>query len=122
MKRKPALPPVDMATYVPAAITVVHSSVGWPGIVVQERRGNAGEVNYPAGIKQHVFYLFLDPLRSDVRLGREVKSVTYKAGEARFTPAGQSVAFRWTGEVRVLMLCFQPWFFARVAAELGTST
>jgi AraC family transcriptional regulator len=31
------------------------------------------------------------------------------------------VAFRWNGEVRVLMLGFQPWFFERVAAELGTS-
>ncbi len=122
MKSKPTLPPVDMETYVPAAITVVRRSVGWPGILVHERRGKSGAVNYPAGIKQHIFYLFLNPLRSEVRLGREVKSVSYKTGEARFTPAGHSVAFRWTGEVRVLMLGFQPWFFERVAAELGTST
>jgi len=117
MKNKPALPPVDMETYVPAAITVVRRSVGWPGILVQERRGRSGEVNYPAGIRQHVFYLFLGPLRSDVRIGKEVKTVSYKAGEGRFTPAGRSVAFRWTGDVRVLMLGFQPWFFERIAAE-----
>ena len=122
MKPKPALPPVDMETYVPAAITVVRRSVGWPGILVQERRGKSGEVVYPAGIKQHVFYLYLHPLRNEVRLGGEVKTVTYKTGEGRFTPAGHTVAFRWTGEVRVLMLGFQPWFFERVAAELGTST
>lgn len=122
MKAKPALPPVDMETYVPAAITVVRRSVGWPGILVHERRGKSGEVNYPGGIKQHIFYLFLHPLRSDVFLGREVKTVSYEAGEARFTPAGRAVAFRWEGEVRVLMLGFQPWFFERVAAELGTST
>jgi AraC family transcriptional regulator len=121
MKIKPALPPVDMETYVPAAITVVRRSVGWPGILVQERMGRSGEVNYPAGIRQHIFYLFLGPLRSDVRIGNEVKSVSYKAGEGRFTPAGRSVAFRWTGEVRVLMLGFQPWFFERIAAELGCS-
>ena len=100
---------------------MVRRSVGWPGIVVHERRGKSGEVYYPSGIRQHVFYLFLNPLRSDVRLGREVKTVHYKKGEARFTPAGQRVAFRWTGEVRVLMLGFQPWFFERVAAELGTT-
>jgi AraC family transcriptional regulator len=32
------------------------------------------------------------------------------------------VGFKWTGEVRVLMLGFQPWFFERIAAELGAST
>jgi len=122
MKNKPSLPPVDMETYVPAAITVVRRSVGWPGILVQERRGRSGEVNYPAGIKQHVFYLFLGPLRSDVRIGRDFKIMSYKTGEGRFTPAGQSVAFRWSGDVRVLMLGFQPWFFERIAAELGSST
>jgi AraC family transcriptional regulator len=121
MKSKPALPPVDMETYVPAAITVVRRSVGWPGIIVHERRGKSGEVYYPAGIRQHVLYLFLHPLHNEVKLGREVKTVNYKKGEARFTPAGHRVAFRWTGEVRVLMLGFQPWFFERVAAELGTT-
>jgi hypothetical protein len=69
MKTQPALPPVDMETYVPAAITVVRRSVGWPGILVQERRGKSGEVNYPAGIRQHVFYLFLNPLRTSLRRG-----------------------------------------------------
>jgi AraC family transcriptional regulator len=122
MKPVPALPPVDMETYVPAAITVVGRAVGGAGLFVHERRGNSGQVTYPSGIRQHVFYLFLRPLRSDVLLGREVKSISYKAGEARFTPAGQRVAFRWTGQVRVLMLGFQPWFFERVAAELGAST
>jgi AraC family transcriptional regulator len=121
MKPRPALPLVDVETYVPAAIAVVRRSVSWPGIFVHERRGKSGEVNYPGGLRQHVFYLFLHPLRSDVLLESGVKTVRYKTGEARFTPAGQSVAFRWTGEVRVLMLGFQPWFFERVAAELGTA-
>ncbi len=122
MKNPPTLPPVDMETYVPAAITVVRRSVGWPGILVHERRGKSGEVNYPGGIKQHVFYWFLRPLRSDVFIGKDVRHMEYNVGEARFTPAGRPVAFRWKGEVRVLMLGFQPWFFERIAAELGTST
>ncbi len=121
MKSAVTLPPVDMETYVPAAITVVRRSVGWPGILVHERRGNGGQVSYPGGIRQHVLYLFLGPLRTEVKLGRETKTLRYRAGEARFTPAGQQVAFRWNGNVRVLMLGFQPWFFERVAAELGTS-
>ena len=121
MKPAHAIPPVDMETYVPAAITVVRRSVGWPGILVQERRGNSGLVNYPSGIRQHVFYFYLRPLRTEVLLGATTKKMHYKAGEARFTPAGQRVAFRWSGEVRVLMLGFQPWFFERVAAELGSS-
>jgi len=58
---------------------------------------------------------------TEVRLGRTVERVRYRAGEARFTPAGQRVAFRWKGEVRVLMLGFQPWLFERIAAELGVS-
>ena len=110
-----------METYVPAAITVVRRSVKWPGILVHERLGKTGQVNYAGGIRQHVFYLFLRPLRSDVLLGRETKTMRYAAGEARFTPARLPVAFRWTGEVRVLMLGFEPWFFERVAAELGAS-
>jgi len=122
MKPKPALPPVDMETYVPAAITVVRRSVGWPGILVHERRGKSGHVAYPGGIRQHVFYLFLKPLRSDVVINGKTQIVRYRAGEGRFTPAGRPVAFRWTGEVRVLMLGFHPWFFERVAAELGTTT
>lgn len=110
-----------METYVPASITVVRRSVGWPGIIVQERRGNSGEVNYPTGIRQHVFYSFLRPLESEVLLGKKVETVRYAAGDGRFTPAGHRVAFRWKGEVRVLMLGFQPWFFERIAAELGAS-
>ena len=122
MKPTPTLPPVDMEIYVPAAITVVRRSVGWPGILVHERRGKSGQVNYPGGIRQHVFYCFLKPLRSDVLIGNKTEVVRYNAGDGRFTPAGRPVAFRWTGEVRVLMLGFQPWFFERVAAELGAST
>ena len=122
MKPKPtALPPVDMETYVPAAITVVRRSVGWPGIIVHERRGKSGAVDYPGGIRQHVLYCFLEPLQSDVFLGGQKETVNYEAGDCRFTPAGRPVAFRWVDEVRVLMLGFQPWFFERVAAELGTS-
>ena len=121
MKPSPALPPVDMETYVPAAITVVRRSSGWPGILLHERHGSSGEVHYPGGIRQHIFYRFLKPLRSDVLVDGGVKSVSYRAGEARFTPAGQPVAFRWSGEVRVLMLGFQPWFFERVAAEIGAT-
>jgi AraC family transcriptional regulator len=122
MKLKPALPPVDMETYVPAAITVVRRSVGWPGIIFHERRGKSGQVNYPGGIRQHVFYCFLKPLKSDVLIGEKKQTLRYRAGDGRFTPAGRPVAFRWTGEVRVLMLGFQSWFFERVAAELGAST
>ncbi len=122
MRPKPALPPVDMETYVPAAITVVRRSVGWPGILVHERRGKSGQVNYPGGIRQHVFYCFLKPLRSEVLIGDKIQMLHYRAGDGRFTPAGRPVAFRWTGEVRVLMLGFQPWFFERVAAELGAGT
>ena len=121
MKTPPILPPVDMETYVPAAITVVRRSSGWPGILLQERHGSSGEVNYPGGIRQHVFYWFMKPLRTDVFVDGATKSVSYRAGEARFTPAGQPVAFRWSGDVRVLMLGFQSWFFERVAAEIGAS-
>lgn len=110
-----------METYVPAAITVVRRSVGWPGVIVHERRGKSGAVDYPGGIRQHVLYCFLAPLRSDVFLNGQKETVYYDAGDCRFTPAGRPVAFRWTGEVRVLMLGFQPWFFERVAAELNTT-
>jgi AraC family transcriptional regulator len=121
MKPVPALPPVDIETYVPAAITVVRRSSGWPGIVLHERHGKSGEINYPGGIRQHVFYWFIKPLRSDVMIDGVTKTVRYQAGEGRFTPAGRPVAFRWTGEVRVLILGFQPWFFERAAAEVGGS-
>ena len=122
MKPAAVLPAVDMETYVPAAIAVVRRSVGWPGILAHERRGRSGRVNYPGGIRQHVFYWFLKPLHSNVLINGRTQSVSYGVGEGRFTPAGQPVAFHWTGKVQVLMLGFQPWFFERVAAELGTST
>jgi AraC family transcriptional regulator len=119
----PALPPVDIETYVPAAITVVRRSIGWPGIVLHERQGKSGGINYPAGIRQHVLYYFIKPLRSDVVLDGKKKAVHYRAGDGRFTPAGRPVAFRWTGDVHVLMLGFQPWFFERSAADVhGTSS
>ena len=79
-------------------------------------------VHYSSGIRQHVFYYFLKPLRSDVVVDGEVRKVSYRAGEARVTPAGRPVSFRWTGEVQVLMLGFEPWFFERIAAELGGSS
>lgn len=117
-KPAPALPPVDIETYVPAAITVVRRSNGWPGIVLHERQGKSGAINYPAGIRQHVLYCFLKPLRSDVTIEGTKKTIEYGAGDGRFTPAGRPVAFRWTGNVHVLMLGFQPWFFESVAADV----
>ena len=122
MKMTASLPLVDVETYVPAAITVVRRSQGWPGLFLQERRGRSGHVDYVPGIRQHVFYYFLKPLRSDVVVDGEVKKVVYRAGEGRVTPAGRPVSFRWTGEVQILMLGFEPWFFERIAAELGGSS
>ncbi len=122
MKTPASLPLVDVETYVPAAITVVRRSRGWPGLFLQERRGRSGVVHYSGGIRQHVFYYFLKPLRSDVVVDGEVRKVVYRAGEGRVTPAGRPVSFRWTGEVQILMLGFEPWFFERIAAELGGSS
>lgn len=110
-----------METYVPAAITVVRRSRGWPGLLLHERRGGAGEVHYAGGLRQHIFYRFLQPLRSEVFVDGVTKVVQYRAGEARFTPARQPVAFRWSGAARVLMLGFEPWFFERIAAGIGAS-
>ena len=121
MKPKPTLPLIDMDNYVPAAITVVRRAEGWPGLFMQERRGTTGAVNYQGGIRQHVFYCFLKPLRSEVIVNGKTQPVFYRAGEARFTPAGQPVEFRWSGEVQVLMLGFEPWFFEHVAAQLGAA-
>jgi AraC family transcriptional regulator len=115
----PRIPPYDLNTYVPAAITVVRRSQGWPGLFLQERRGAAGVVNYPAGIRQHVVYVFQEDQTSEVVTESGRREIRYAAGEARFTPAGQPVAFRWSGEVHLLMLGFEPWFFERVAAEVG---
>ena len=122
MKTPASLPLVDVETYVPAAITVVRRSQGWPGLFLQERRGRSGHVDYASGIRQHVFYYFLKPLRSDVVVDGAVRKVFYRAGEGRVTPAGRPVSFRWTGEVQIIMLGFEPWFFERIAAELGGSS
>ncbi len=116
------IPPYDLNTYVPAAITVVRRSQGWPGLFLQERRGTAGAVSYPAGIRQHVLYVFRQDQMSEVSTESGMREIRFAAGEARFTPAGQPVAFRWTGEVHLLMLGFEPWFLERVAAELGCET
>src|SRR5882757_10032657 len=89
MKNSASLPLVDVETYVPAAITVVRRSRGWPGVFLQERRGESGHVGYASGIRQHVFYFFLKPLRSDVVVDGEVRKVFYRAGEGRLTPAGR---------------------------------
>ena len=69
-----------------------------------------------------MFYYFLKPLRSDVVVDGRVRKVVYRAGEGRVTPAGRTVSFRWTGEVQILMLGFESWFFERVAAELGAGS
>ena len=122
MKTPASLPLVDVESYVPAAITVVRRSQGWPGLFLQERRGRSGHVDYASGIRQHVFYYFLKPLRSDVVVNGEVRKVVYRAGEGRVTPAGRPVSFRWTGEVQIMMLGFEPWFFERIAAKLGGSS
>ena len=103
------LPLIDVETYVPADITVVRRS-SWPGLFLQERRGSSGEVHYPGGIRQYVFYCFLKPLRSDVITDGGHGKVAYRAGEGRLTPANSPVGFRWTGQVQVLMLGFEPWF------------
>ncbi|MFO1022717.1 MAG: hypothetical protein U0903_18775, partial [Planctomycetales bacterium] len=93
------IPPVDIETYVPLSITVVRRSSGWPGLFMQERRGGSGGVNYASGIRQHILYFFLKPLRQEVITPSGVRPVAYAAGESRFTPAGIPVAFRWSGEV-----------------------
>jgi AraC family transcriptional regulator len=117
----PKIPPYDLNTYVPAAITVVRRSQGWPGLFLQERRGGPGCVNYPGGIRQHVLYFFCEPFVSEVMIGDEIKEVRYAKHEARFTPAALPVNFRWKTSVHLLMLGFEPWFFERAAAELGCS-
>jgi len=123
MTPMPRIPPVDLETYVPISITVVRRSSGWPGLFLQERRGGStsgsGSVNYPGGLRQHVLYWFLKPLRQEIITPGGTRAVQYAAGESRFTPAGPPVAFRWTGDVHLVVVGFQPWFFERVAAELG---
>jgi hypothetical protein len=117
MKSQRALPPIDLESYVPRAITVVRRSHGWPGFFLHERRGSgAGAAPYPGGIRQHVFYSFLKPAQQEIVLGRNVEVMHYRAGEARFTPAGEPVVFRWKGAIRVLILAFEPWYLERIAA------
>lgn len=121
MKPAPVLPPIDLESYVPRAITVVRRSQGWPGFFLHERRGPAGLASYPAGIRQHVLYYFPKTARQEIIQADQTKSVVYHAGEARFTPAGRPVAFRWKHQIRVFILGFETWYLERVAAELGTS-
>jgi AraC family transcriptional regulator len=121
IKPAPTLPPVDLETYVPRAITVVRRSQGWPGFFLHERRGAAGTAVYAGGIRQHVYYYFPHSVRQEVVRGHGVELVGYRAGEGRFTPAGKPVQFRWKGNIRVLILAFEPWYFERIAAELGAA-
>src|SRR3954471_9909820 len=121
MPHKPALPSIDIESHVPAAITAVRRSHGWPGLFLQERRGDSGEVQYIGGPRQHILYCFRKTFRSEVSVGEERREFAYRAGEGRFTPAGHSVSFRWSGEVQALMLGIEPWFLQGVAAELGIS-
>jgi hypothetical protein len=121
MTRSGLLPFVEAETYVPTAITVVRRSQGWPGVFLQERRGRSGMVNYTPGIRQHVLYYFMKPSRSDVFVNGAARRISYRTWEGRITPAGRPVMFRWTGDVQILMLGFEPWFFERVAAEIGGS-
>lgn len=121
MPVKSSLPHLDIETHVPAAITAVRRSHGWPGLFLQERRGPAGEVRYMSGPRQHLLYGFLQPLRSEVSSGGETHMLHYRTGDLRFTPAGHPVAFRWTGEAQALVLGFEPWFLQGIAAELGAA-
>lgn len=113
------LPPVDLESYVPRAITVVRRSRGWPGFFLHERRGDTGTASYPNGIRQHVLYYFPKPARQEIVQDGKVKPVRYATGEARFTPACTPVLFRWQGPIRVFILAFEPWYLERIAAELG---
>lgn len=119
--RAVSLPRIDIEKYTPAAITAVRRSEGWPGFFLQERRGGPGEVHYLGGPRQHLLYCFLKPLRSHVILDDEHRSVAYRRNEVRFTPAGHTVGFRWSGQVRVLILGLEPWLMESVAAELGAA-
>lgn len=121
MPAKKALPNIDLEMHVPAAITAVRRSHGWPGLFLQERRGFDGGVRYMGGPRQYVLYCFLSDTQSDVTLEGESRRVHYRPGESRFTPASHSVSFRWYGEVRVLMLGVEPWFFQGICAELGAA-
>lgn len=115
------LPPVDLESYVPRAITVVRRSQGWPGFFFHERRGAKGSASYPNGMRQHVLYYFPKAARQEVVHNGSVKPIRYGGGEARFTPARTPVSFRWERPIRVFILAFEPWYFERIAAELGTT-
>jgi len=117
----PAKPLIDLESYVPRAITVVRRSRGWPGIFLQERRGGCGEVSYPGGIRQHAVYCFTRPVRGVISFDGTTRPVRYAAGEGRFTPAGRPMSFRWLSQAQLLIFGFEPWFFQRIAAELGGS-
>lgn len=119
--RRNRLPIVDVETHVPAAITAVRRSAGWRGLFLQERRGSAGDVNYLGGPRQHLLYLFCQAVRSEVIFDGVSRTLSYRRGELRFTPAGHSVAFRWSGAVHVLILGIEPWFLESIAAELGAA-
>ncbi len=115
------VPPIDLESYVPREITVVRRSSGWPGFFLHERRGFKGTATYPNGIRQHVLYYFAKATQQDVVQEGRVRRVRYEAGEARFTPAGTSVQFRWHRPIRVFILAFEPWYLERIAAELGAT-
>lgn len=115
-------PLIDLESYVPRAITVVRRSQGWPGIFLQERRGDPGEVIYQGGIRQHALYCFTKPVRGVMTSDGTTKSIHYRAGEGRFTPAGRPLIFRWHTKAQVLIFGFEPWFFERIAASLGGSS
>jgi AraC family transcriptional regulator len=78
-------------------------------------------VSYLGGPRQHLLYCFLKPLESEIIFEGERHKMKYRAGEARLTPAGHSVSFRWKGAVQVLILGLEPWFLEGVAAELGAA-
>lgn len=119
MPRKPTLPIIDLETHVPAGLTAVRRSHGWPGLFLQERRGHSSTVSYLGGPRQHVLYCFLKNLTSEVSLEDETRTIRYGVGESRFTPSGHSVEFSWKGEAQALVLGIEPWFLQGVAAELG---
>jgi len=80
--------------------------VGCRAFSCRSGAAESGEVNYPAGIKQHIFYLFLHPLGATA-LGREVEERQLQdRGGAGSRPPAKSVRFGGTGEARVLMLRF----------------
>lgn len=117
----PIKPLIDLENYVPRAITVVRRSQGWPGIFLQERRGGPGSVSYTTGIRQHALYCFTKPMQAKSKIDGKLVASRYRVGETRFVTAGRPAEFHWASDVELLILGFEPWFFERVAAELGGS-